>query len=101
MHCRFVNQGRKYFLSLVINSEIFFTALFTDKAGEHQRQRRGGREARRGTWPHLDHHPVLPGSRIFLHYTKYFKFTYNLLILYLTVAMQRSDGGESYKKHDR
>ena len=63
MHCRFVNQGRKYFLNLVINSAIFFTALFTDKAGEHQRQRRGGREARRGAWPHLDNHPVLPGRQ--------------------------------------
>jgi hypothetical protein len=33
-----------------------------DKAGEHQRQRCCGREAGRRPRPHLDHHPLLPGS---------------------------------------
>jgi hypothetical protein len=33
-----------------------------DKAGEHQRQRCCGRQASRRPRPHLDHHPLLPGS---------------------------------------
>jgi hypothetical protein len=33
-----------------------------DKVGEHQRQRCGGRQAGRRPRPHLDHHPLFPGS---------------------------------------
>ena len=37
------------------------TPCCLDQAGEHQRQRPGGRETGRSTRAHLDHHTLLPG----------------------------------------